>query len=128
MNSIETAHLYHDLTRQLEKLRKRFRQKNIKISERDFQAMQRFVRYLSNEWQLQELLNFLLEHFEGYREHLHKKNKPAAFINADLKAIKLFRNGILELRYRPLPFTMLELSRGKFAKREMTQGAFHHRR
>jgi predicted RNA binding protein with dsRBD fold (UPF0201 family) len=120
MKSIEIARSYHELTRQLEKLRKRFRQKNIKTTERDYQAMQRFVRYLANTWQLQTLSRFSLEHFEGYREHLHKNNKPAAFINADLKAIKLFREGILELRHRPLAFTMLELSRGKFVKREVT--------
>jgi site-specific recombinase XerD len=120
MNSIETARSYHELIRQLEKLRKRFRQKNIKETERDFHAMQRFVRYLANAWQLQTLSLFSLEHFEGYREHLHKNNKPAALINADLKAIKLFREGILELRHRPLAFTMLDLSRGNFVKREMT--------
>lgn len=119
MSSLETAHSHHELTRQLITLRKRFRQRSIKASERDYQAMQRFVRYLSNEWQLQILVNFSLEHFEGYREHLLKNNKPAAFITAELKAIRFFREGILELRHKPLPCTVMELSKGKYIKREL---------
>jgi integrase len=123
MSNIEIARSYHELTRQLEKLRKRFRQRNIKITELDYQAMQRFVRYLSNDWQLQTLYNYSFEHFEGYREHLLKNNKTATFINAELKAIDLFRNGITELQHRPLRCAIMELSSGKLVKREMTWSA-----
>lgn len=70
------------LITQLEKLRKHNRQGSIKTKERYYQAMQRFCRYLANEWQLQKLANITLpndipthiyikqlQHFIGYHRN-----------------------------------------------------------
>jgi len=106
--------LYQTLLSQLEKLRKHNRQGSIKTKERYYQAMQRFCRYLADEWRLQKLSNIAPKHFEAYAEHMKKNNKSASTIKTDLAAIRFFHDLMSNPRHELPDNNQLSLQRRKF--------------
>jgi integrase len=105
--------IYATLLSQLEKLRKHNRQGSIKTKERYFQAMQRFCRYLANEWRLQKLANISPKHFEAYTDFLKKRNKSASTIKTDLAAIRFYHDLISNPRHELPGNDALNLQRRK---------------
>ena len=106
--------IYATLISQLEKLRKHNRQGSIKTKERYYQAMQRFCRYLSDEWRLQKLSNIAPKHFEAYVEHLKETGKAPSTIKTDLAAIRFYHDLISNPRHELPGNETLNLQRRKF--------------
>ena len=113
MTNVNTG-IYKNILDQLDKLFKHNRQGSIKTKERYYQAMQRFCRYLANEWRLQKLANIAPKHVVGYASFLKANNKSASTIKTDLSAIRFFHDKISEPRFRLPDNSALELSRRKF--------------
>jgi len=103
-----------NLIEQLNKLFKHNRQGSIKTKERYYQAMQRFCRYLAEEWRLQKLANVAPKHIAGYADFLKQNGKAASTIKTDLAAIRFFHDKMSEPRYDLPDNCTLELSRRKF--------------
>jgi len=106
--------IYQTLLSQLERLRKHNRQGSIKTKERYYQAMQRFCRFLADEWRLQKLENIAPKHIEGYVGHLKQANKSASTIKTDLSAIRFFHDKMSNPRHKLPSNCSLELSRRQF--------------
>jgi site-specific recombinase XerD len=54
--------------------------------------MQRFCRYLANEWRLQKLSNIAPKHIEAYTAHLKQTGKSPSTIKTDLAAIRFYHD------------------------------------
>ena len=111
---INNSGIYATLLSQLEKLRKHNRQGSIKTKERYYQAMQRFCRFLADEWRLQKLSNIAPKHFEAYAEHLKETGKSPATIKTDLAGIRFFHDLISNPRHELPDNNQLGLQRRKF--------------
>jgi integrase len=105
--------IYQTLISQVEKLRKHNRQGNIKTKERYFQAMQRFCKYLANEWRLQKLSNIAPKHIEDYATYLKENKKSASTIKTDLAAIRFYHDLISNPRHELPGNDTLNLQRRK---------------
>jgi integrase len=105
--------IYQTLISQLEKLRKHNRQGSIKTKERYFQAMQRFCKYLANEWRLQKLANIAPKHIEAYAAYLKENKKSASTIKTDLAAIRFYHDLISNPRHELPGNDALNLQRRK---------------
>jgi integrase len=112
--------IYQTLISQLEKLRKHNRQGSIKTKERYFQAMQRFCKYLANEWRLQKLANIAPKHFEAYAEHLKETNKSASTIKTDLAAIRFYHDLVSNPRHELPDNSKLNLQRRQILGHDRT--------
>jgi site-specific recombinase XerD len=114
------SNLIQTLTQQLEKLRKHNRQGSIKTKERYFQAMQRFCKYLANEWRLQKLANIAPKHIETYSTHLKQTSKSPATIKTDLAAIRFYHDLISNPRHELPDNSELNLQRRKILGHDRT--------
>jgi integrase len=108
---INNSGIYQTLISQLEKLRKHNRQGSIKTKERYFQAMQRFCKYLANEWRLQKLANIASKHFEAYTEYMKATGKSASTIKTDLAAIRFYHDLVSDPRHKLPDNSKLNLQR-----------------
>jgi integrase len=105
--------IYQTLISQVEKLRKHNRQGSIRTKERYFQAMQRFCRYLANEWRLQKLSNIASKHIEAYTAHLKQTGKSPSTIKTDLAAIRFYHDLMSNPRNELFDNSKLNLQRRK---------------
>jgi len=110
---INNSGIYATLISQAEKLRKHNRQGSIKTKERYYQAMQRFCKYLADEWRLQKLSNIAPRHFEAYVEYLKETGKAPATIKTDLAAIRFYHDLISNPRHELPGNDVLNLQRRK---------------
>jgi site-specific recombinase XerD len=117
---INNSGIYQTLISQLEKLRKHNRQGSIKTKERYFQAMQRFCKYLAEEWRLQKLANIAPKHFEAYAEHLKETGKSASTIKTDLAAIRFYHDLVSDPRHELPDNSKLNLQRRQILGHDRT--------
>ena len=78
---MSTYNIYLALIAQLDKLARHNRQGSYQTKRRYYEAMQRFCRYLAEEYHLQKLTNISGKHFVAYVEHLQNSGKSASTIN-----------------------------------------------
>jgi len=85
--------------------------------------MQRFCRYLADEWRLQKLSNIAPKHFEAYAEYLKETGKAPATIKTDLAGIRFYHDLISNPRYELPGNDTLNLQRRKFLGFDRTWSA-----
>lgn len=67
--------IYRALIAQLDKLARHNRQESYKTRQRYYEAMQRFCRFLAEEYRLQKLTNISGKHLVDYVRHLQENGK-----------------------------------------------------
>lgn len=92
--------IYQNLYEQMIKIYKHNRQGSFKTKERYYEAMNRFLIYLANEWKLEKLSNIAPKHFQAYADHLQNQGKSPSTIKTELSAIRFFHDKISEPRYQ----------------------------
>ena len=97
---MSTYNIYLALIAQLDKLARHNRQGSYHTKRRYFEAMQRFCRYLAEEYHLQKLTNISGKHFVAYVEYLQNSGKSASTIKTDLAAIRFFHDKMEHAKYR----------------------------
>ena len=96
---MSTYNIYLALVAQLDKLARHNRQGSFQTKRRYYEAMQRFCRYLAEEYHLQKLSNISGKHFVAYVEYLQNSGKSASTIKTDLAAIRFFHDKMEHAKY-----------------------------
>lgn len=108
--------IYQTLITQLDKVARHNRQGSFRTKERYYEAMQRFCKFLSEEYRLQKLANINGKHLTAYVLYMQERNKSASTIKTDLAAIRFFHDKLERTKYR-LPSNdelAVELERRRF--------------
>lgn len=108
--------IYQTLIAQLDKTARHNRQGSFRTKERYYEAMQRFCKFLSEEYRLQKLANINGKHLTAYVLYLQEREKSASTIKTDLAAIRFFHDKMERTKYR-LPSNddlAVELERRRF--------------
>ena len=108
--------IYRTLIAQLDKTAWHNRQGSFRTKERYYEAMQRFCKFLSEEYRLQKLANINGKHLTAYVLYMQERDKSASTIKTDLAAIRFFHDKMERTKYR-LPFNdelAVELERRRF--------------
>ena len=90
---------YNNLLVQLDKLYRHNRQGSFRSRQRYYEAMQRFCRFLAEEYRLERLANLAPKHIFAYVDCLQEKGRAASTIKTDLSAIRFFHDLIPTPRY-----------------------------
>ena len=80
--------------------------------------MQRFCRFLADEYQLQKLANVSGKHLTAYVIHMQAEGKSASTVKTDLAAIRFFHDKMERTKYRlpPNDDLAVELERRRFGQ------------
>ena len=108
--------IYQTLIAQLDKTARHNRQGSFRTKERYYEAMQRFCKFLSEQYRLQKLANINGKHLTAYALYLQEEGKSASTIKTDLAAIRFFHDKMERTKYR-LPSNddlAVELERRRF--------------
>lgn len=112
--------IYETLINQLNRLARHNRQGSYHTKQRYYEAMQRFCRYLADEFRLQKLANISGKHLAAYAEYMKASGKAASTIKTDLAAIRFFHDLIGD-RNHPLPENAeLHLGQRHFGEQDRT--------
>ena len=121
--------IYQTLIAQLDKTARHNRQGSFRTKERYYEAMQRFCRFLSEQYRLQKLANINGKHLTAYVLYMQEQGKSASTIKTDLAAIRFFHDKMERTKYRLPPNDELavELERRRFGGVDRTWSAreFH---
>ena len=116
--------IYRALIAQLDKLARHNRQESYKTRQRYYEAMQRFCRFLAEEYRLQKLTNISGKHLVDYVRHLQENGKAASTIKTELAAIRSWHDKLGEAKYK-LP-TNADLADQAPLERRKLQGIDRH--
>ena len=108
--------IYQTLIAQLDKTARHNRQGSFRTKERYYEAMQRFCKFLSEEYRLQKLANINGKHLTVYVLYMQEQEKSASTIKTDLAAIRFFHDKMERTKYH-LPSNdelAVELERRRF--------------
>ena len=108
--------IYQTLIAQLDKTARHNRQGSFRTKERYYEAMQRFCKFLSEQYRLQKLANINGKHLTAYVLYLQEREKSASTIKTDLAGIRFFHDKMERTKYR-LPSNdelAVELERRRF--------------
>lgn len=108
--------IYQTLIAQLDKVARHNRQGSFRTKERYYEAMQRFCKFLSEEYRLQKLANINGKHLTAYVFHMQERECSASTIKTDLAGIRFFHDKLERTKYR-LPSNddlAVELERRRF--------------
>ena len=114
--------IYQTLIAQLDKTARHNRQGSFRTKERYYEAMQRFCKFLSEEYRLQKLANINGKHLTAYVLYMQERDKSASTIKTDLAAIRFFHDKMERTKYR-LPSNdelAVELERRRFGGLDRT--------
>mgnify|MGYP004650198089 CR=1 FL=1 len=112
--------IYKTLMDQVDRLAKHNRQGSYHTKQRYYEAMQRFCRYLADEYHLQKLSNVSGKHMAAYADFMKAAGKSPSTIKTDLAAIRFFHD-LLDDRRHPLPGNSdLHLERRRFGELDRT--------
>ena len=92
--------IYQALIAQLDKTARHNRQGSFRTKERYYEAMQRFCRFLADEYHLQKLANVSGKHLTAYVIHMQAAGKSASTLKTDLAAIRFFHDKLERAKYR----------------------------
>ena len=112
------------LEAQLDKLARHNRQESYKSRQRYYEAMQRFCRFLAEEYRLQKLTNISGKHLVDYVRHLQENGKAASTIKTELAAIRFWHDKLGEAKYK-LP-SNADLADQAPLERRKLQGTARH--
>ena len=105
---------YLNLLAQLDKLYRHNRQGSFRTRARYYEAMQRFCRFLADQFRLERLANTAPKHIFAYVDYLQGKGLSASTIKTDLSAIRFFHDLIPAPRYKLPGNDVLLLQRRSF--------------
>lgn len=111
---------YNNLLAQLDKLYRHNRQGSFRTRQRYYEAMQRFCRFLAEEYRLERLANIAPKHIFAYVDFLQGKGRAASTIKTDLSAIRFFHDLIPTPRYELPDNDALMLQRRSFGNVDRT--------
>ena len=114
--------IYQTLIAQLDKTARHNRQGSFRTKERYYEAMQRFCRFLSEQYRLQKLANINGKHLTAYVLYMQEQRKSASTIKTDLAGIRFFHDKLERTKYR-LPSNdelAVELERRRFGGMDHT--------
>ncbi len=111
---------YENLLFQLDKLRRHNRQGSFRTRQRYYEAMQRFCRFLADEYHVERLANIAPKHIFAYVTYLQEKGRSASTIKTDLSAIRFFHDLISTPRYELPGNDALMLQRRTFGEVDRT--------
>lgn len=114
--------IYKSLIAQLDKIARHNRQGSFRTKERYYEAMQRFCRFLADEYHLQKLANISGKHLTAYVISMQERGKSASTIKTDLAAIRFFHDKMEQTKYH-LPSNdelSVELERRRFGHVDRT--------
>ena len=92
--------IYRALIAQLDKLARHNRQESYKTRQRYYEAMQRFCRYLAEEYRLQKLANISGKHLTAYVCYLQERGRAASTVKTELSAIRFWHDQLSSPKYR----------------------------
>ena len=92
--------IYQALIAQLDKTARHNRQGSFRTKERYYEAMQRFCRFLEDEYHLQKLANVSGKHLTAYVIYMQAEGKSASTVKTDLAAIRFFHDKLERAKYR----------------------------
>lgn len=114
--------IYQTLIAQLDKTARHNRQGSFRTKERYYETMQRFCKFLSEEYRLQKLANINGKHLTAYVLYMQEQEKSASTIKTDLAGIRFFHDKMERTKYR-LPSNnelAVELERRRFGGMDHT--------
>lgn len=111
---------YQNLLTQLDKLHRHNRQGSFRTKQRYYEAMQRFCRFLAEQYRLERLANIAPKHIYAYVSYLQEQEKSASTIKTDLSAIRFFHDLIQQPRYELPSNADLLLQRRTFGEVDRT--------
>ena len=111
---------YQNLLTQLDKLYRHNRQGSFRTRQRYYEAMQRFCRFLAEQFRLERLANISPKHIYAYVSYLQEQEKSASTIKTDLSAIRFFHDLIQQPRYELPANADLLLQRRTFGEVDRT--------
>lgn len=111
---------YQNLLAQLNKLHRHNRQGSFRTKARYYEAMQRFCRFLADEFRLERLANTAPKHIFAYVDYLQGKGLSPSTIKTDLSAIRFFHDLIPAPRYELPGNDVLLLQRRSFGDVDRT--------
>ena len=88
------------LIAQLDKLARHNRQESYKTRQRYYEAMQRFCRFLAEEYRLQKLTNISGKHLTAYVCYLQERGRAASTVKTELSAIRFWHDQLSSPKYR----------------------------
>lgn len=83
---------YKNLMNQLNKMARHNRQGSFQTKDRYYEAIDRFTRHLSDQYNLQKFNNVGGKHIASYVEYMQDKGLAASTIKTDLAAIRFFHD------------------------------------
>ena len=92
--------IYRALIAQLDKLARHNRQESYKTRQRYYEAMQRFCRYLAEEYRLQKLANISGKHLTSFVCYLQERGRAASTVKVELSAIRFWHDQLSSPKYR----------------------------
>lgn len=116
--------IYRTLVAQLDSLKRHNRQGSYRTRKRYYEAMERFCRFLAEEYHMQNLRNISHKHIDAYVEHMQADGKSASTIKTDLSAIRFWHDQMGGTRH-PLPSNddlAVTLERRHFGQVDRTWG------
>ncbi|GEN35926.1 tyrosine-type recombinase/integrase [Aneurinibacillus danicus] len=94
--------VYCNLIEQLNKLARHNRSLSFKSRDRYYKAVERFIRFLADNYQLQKLSNMSGRHVVTYIQYMQSKGLSASTIKTDVGAIRFFHD-LMDTTRHPLP-------------------------
>ena len=112
--------IYETLIDQLDRLARHNRQGSFETKKRYYEAMQRFCRYLADEFRLQKLANISGKHLAAYVEYMKASGKAPSTIKTDLAAIRFFHDLIGDRNHSLPENAELHLEQRHFGEQDRT--------
>lgn len=85
-----TVGTYSNLMAQVEKLRRHAKQGSVQTRYRYYHAVDRFCRFVAEEYKLQKLANVKEKHIVAYAKRLQETGKSAGYVKTELSGIRYF--------------------------------------
>ena len=111
---------YKNLLAQLDKVHRHNRQGSYQTRRRYYESMQRFCRFLAEEYRLEKLKNISPKHIEAYVAYMKQREIKPATIKTDLAGIRFMHGKLSEARHEIPDNSKLSLERRSFGKMDRT--------
>jgi integrase/recombinase XerD len=98
-DGVRNGGAYKNLMNQLNKMARHNRQGSFETKDRYYEAVDRFVRHLADQFNLQKFNNVSGKHLSSYVEYMQEQGLAASTIKTDLSAIRFFHDKCEKVRH-----------------------------